>query len=101
MLVSKESMLNPKCNNINLYKGLKVKVKSLEWYNKYKDKYGDIFFNDNPHFFSPEMKEFCDKILTIEYKFGSKDILGYEYYFVEENGFFWTKEMFDIYYLNT
>lgn len=66
--------------------GDKVKVKSLEWYNKNKTKSGFINYRD-VHF-TEDMSIFCGCILTI--KVINKDI-----YDVEENVYIWTEDMFE------
>lgn len=54
--------------------GDRVKIKSLEWYKKWKDKDEDVNFPSLPNFFAKEMKEHCGKIVTIsdEFRFGFK-----------------------------
>ena len=54
----------------------KVRIKSLEWYNKNKDKNGNIVFSSKvPHFalcvnvrtvFTKDMVKYCGKVVTIE-----------------------------------
>lgn len=44
------------------YVGDKVRIKSVEWYNTYKDDYGEI--NISPGFI-PDMVRFCGKTATI------------------------------------
>ena len=77
----------------NIKRGSKVKVFPLSFYEKHKDEYGDIYSLNNKFFFSSHMVDYCDKILTIEQIFIDEDYNG-AFYFVEENGFFWTNEMF-------
>lgn len=64
--------------------GDKVRVKSLEWYNKEKNK-GDIY---KGKIFTRDMSEFCDKFLTI------KDIYV-DFYLVEENSKSWQDWMLE------
>lgn len=69
--------------------GDKVRVKSLEWYNENKNKYGDINCS-NGVFFRSNMSEFCGNIVTI------KDIDTFlNAYQVEENSFYWSEDMFE------
>jgi len=41
-----------------------VRVKSIEWYNENKDKYGDIVFSDKSKF-CKSMSQFCGRFITI------------------------------------
>jgi len=43
--------------------GDKVRIKSIDWYNKNKNEKGYIYFNNNS--FVSDMSEFCGKIATI------------------------------------
>ena len=71
-----------------IYKvGDKVRVKSLEWYNSYKSKEGNINCSDRV-FFAADMSEFCGSIVTI------KDIdIDLGAYNVEENSYYWIDDM--------
>ena len=69
--------------------GDKVKVKSREWYNKNKNKYGAINCSDMAYF-QPTMSKFCENILTI--KNIDKIINAYK---VEENDYYWVDDMFE------
>lgn len=69
--------------------GDKVRVKSLEWYKKHKDKYGVIDIADEISF-EPYMLKICGNILTIKHIHADK--YAYE---VEENGYYWTDDMFE------
>ena len=69
--------------------GDKVRVKSLEWYNKNKNEYGDIRCSDGV-FFRSNMSEFCGSILII------KNIYTFlNAYQVEENDYYWTDEILE------
>lgn len=65
--------------------GDKVRVRSLEWYNKEKNENGEIV---KGRIFVEEMSQFCNKILTI------KDIYV-DFYLVEENSNNWQDWMFE------
>lgn len=45
-----------------LTKGLKVRVKSIDWYNENKDESGCVRIG---YSFVPEMSEFCGRIVTV------------------------------------
>lgn len=68
--------------------GDKVRVKSLEWYNENKNKYGNIQYRDNRVFFKSNMSKFCGSILTIK----GIDI-DLDAYKVEENTMLWIDDM--------
>ena len=65
--------------------GDKVRIKSIEWYEKNKDKKGYIKLNYN---FSKKMSEYCGKIVTIMH------VLPNCYWLVETSDN-WTDEMID------
>ena len=65
--------------------GDKVRVRSLEWYNKEKNENGEIL---KGRIFVEKMSQFCNKILTI------KDIYV-DFYIVEENSNNWQDWMFE------
>lgn len=76
-----------------MYKvGDKVRIKSIDWYNKNKDKYGTIMFStDNGDFsFTKEDAHFCGQVVTIEHE-------GKGYYLIVEDdrGYFWIDEMIE------
>lgn len=50
--------------------GDRVKIKSLEWYEKWKDEDEDVNFSSLPNFFAKGMKKYCGKIVTISDEFG-------------------------------
>ena len=68
--------------------GDRVKVKSLDWYNKNKNELGEV--DCGIHVFSRMMFIFCGKVVTIKKAdSGIYDIM-------EDNGyFFWTDDMFE------
>ena len=66
--------------------GDKVLIKSIDWYNENKNKFGEI--NYKRCAFTNSMTQYCDSILTIVDK--TKD-----YYWVDENMFIWTDEMIE------
>ena len=68
--------------------GDKIKVKSLEWYNENKNKYGTVKCREA--YFQPTMSKFCGNILTI--KSIDKTINAY---IVEENNYYWDDDMFE------
>lgn len=58
--------MSGKCNPDAAYKiGDKVRIKSLEWYNMFADKYGNIEFEDEDGDFGMLMSEYCGKVMTI------------------------------------
>ena len=80
--------------NMRFKKGDKVRIKSLDWYNKYKDEYGNIRYKRDdsayPVFFSKYMSNFCGEILTI------KSVFKYSYHMNETSSCeFWTDEMIE------
>lgn len=71
--------------------GQKVIIRSLEWYNKYKDGYEDIRLKDTCFRKTMALK-FCGKVMTISAFDDYKD--GYR--MLEDKGeFFWTDEMIE------
>lgn len=68
--------------------GDKVKVKSIEWYNANKSKYGTVKCSEA--YFQPTMSKLCGNILTI--KNIDKTINAY---IVEENSYYWVDDMFE------
>lgn len=73
--------------------GDKVRIKSLDWYNKNKNNHDYINFT-NGCAFSPGMSIFCGDVCTITrtYKCHNDD---YVLYGVEENNYNWTDEMIE------
>lgn len=61
-------------------------MKSLEWYNRHKDRNGNV---NVPQCFVSGMSRFCGQVLTIS------DIYPASCYLVKEAGFNWTDEMFE------
>lgn len=72
--------------------GDKVIIKSQEWYNKNKDKYGAIRFSteSGDYYFRKEDERFCGRVVTIGYE-------GNGYYCIDEDdmGRFWIDEMIE------
>ena len=68
--------------------GDRVKIKSLDWYNKNKNETGFIIFNDVN--FMPEMSRYCGEILTI-----NQVVEVFGEYTMSECGFLWTDEMIE------
>ena len=68
--------------------GDKVKIKSLDWYNENKDRYGHV--NRNGISFTDCMKKHCGKVLTI-----SKIFSGGYYLKEDDVCFNWTDEMIE------
>lgn len=64
--------------------GDRVRIKSIDWYNENKDKYGDV------NFFIEEMSKFCGEIMTIKH-------ISEVSYIMEESdiAYGWTDEMFE------
>lgn len=71
--------------------GDKVLIKSIDWYNKNKDEYGNIELAT--HFFISEMSQLCGKVVTIKDVF--EDMDDNVVYYIEEMGFDWTDEMIE------
>ena len=67
--------------------GDKVRIKSLDWYNENKDKYGYIDCGSRAFF--TKMSDWCGKIVTI------KEICKTNCYHLEEYDFDWTDEMIE------
>ena len=69
--------------------GNKVRIKSLDWYNKNKDDEGDIDCGE--YFLTYSMTKYCGQIMTI-----SDVIRGYSYDMIEDDGkYVWTDEMIE------
>ena len=68
--------------------GMKLRVKSLDWYEFYCDEHGDI--NDVECVFVSGMHRYCSMILTV------KDYYEGHSFFVEEDGksFLWSVDCF-------
>lgn len=72
--------------------GDKVRINSLDWYNKNKGNDGIVEFSTSV--FVPGMSQFCGKVVTIEAVFDEgddDDVI----YCMEEIGYDWTDEMFE------
>ncbi len=70
--------------------GDKVLIKSIDWYNENKDKYGFVDFRTSV--FVPGMSQFCGKIVTIEDVFEEEDDVVY---CMEGIDYDWTDEMIE------
>ena len=69
----------------------KVRIKSLDWYNKNKDKTNEI--ECDSVYFIPDMTIFCNKIVTISSVWSNTLEV---YHIKEDNGRFnWTDEMIE------
>ena len=71
--------------------GQKVKIKSLDWYNKNKDEYGIVVLSTRD--FIPEMVEHCGTIVTIKDVF--EDIDDNAVYYMEGIVWNWTDDMIE------
>ena len=63
-----------------------VKIKSKEWYEKWKDSYGSVHVRFS---FTEEMKEHCGRIYKI------RAISSNEYFYIDEHRYTWSMEMFE------
>ena len=66
--------------------GDKVRIKSLDWYNKNKDEYDYIDFGK--HMFYPPMSKYCGEVFTIDYVYS-------DFYTMNNNDFEWTDGMIE------
>lgn len=72
--------------------GDKVRVKSIEWYDKNKEADGPVKLFEGNYNFIKSMSKYCGRIVTI----CRVDYVGGFYDIVEDNGkSFWTDEMFE------
>ena len=70
--------------------GDRVKIKSWEWYEKWKDEDEDVNFPSLPNFFAKGMKEYCGKIVTIS------DKIGFGFMVLEDDKYYvWLPEFFE------
>lgn len=67
--------------------GDQVKVKSIDWYNKNKNKNGEVVCGD--HVFTGSMALCCGEVLTIE------KIASDNSYFMKDEAYWWTDDMFE------
>lgn len=67
--------------------GDKVRIKSIDWYNKYKDKNGRVACGY--HNFTEEMSKFCSQTMII----CNRTNLGIMY--MDSNSYYWTDAMID------
>ena len=79
-------------NKMQYKVGDKVRIKSLDWYNTHKDKYGNIVDLKGNYFFVYDMSKYCGKIATI--MVCDCDTNSY-ILDIATIGFSWTDEMFD------
>lgn len=68
--------------------GDKVKIKSLDWYNKNKDSVGYVYVGC---YFCPEMSKYCGKIATVKDAFGNRYLLDID----ERRPSVWSGGMFE------
>ena len=72
--------------------GQKVRVKSLDWYNNNKDRYGGVCIGDKKPKFTYAMSKYCGQVLTVD---DHSEYEG-EYYMIEDDGVYvWADEMFE------
>lgn len=72
--------------------GHKVRVKSIDWYNNNKDRFGSVAIGDKKPKFTYAMSKYCGQVLTVD------DLSEYdgEYYMIEDDGVYvWADEMFE------
>ena len=67
-----------------------VTIKSLEWYDKNADEYGDIVLDDGNITFILDMSKYCGKIATIINRSN-----GYYALDIDEGTWDWSNEMFE------
>lgn len=72
--------------------GDKVKIKSLDWYNK-NINYGKNVVLSDGYYFTPKMTRYCDAVLTIKKVYDIDN--SSQYYLMEEAGFAWTDGMIE------
>lgn len=70
--------------------GDKVKIKSREWFEKWKDEYDDVMFEHLPKFFANGMSKYCGLTMTIKEKL----LYGFHIENCEEN-WVWLPEFFE------
>lgn len=70
--------------------GDKVRIKSIDWYNKNKNEDGDIYFNNNS--FVSDMSEYCGKVATIIKKCDKYYKLDID---KNKGDWYWTDDMLD------
>ena len=69
--------------------GDKVKIKSLDWYNENKNKFGKVWTSGEQIPFDKCMSEWCGKMMTISH------VRADHYTMVEDLMGYWTDEMFE------
>lgn len=99
-----DKKFNSSKDNFTKYKkGDKVRVKSLEWYNKSKDYNGNVIIDSFGHCFNKEYSQYCNMELTINkeynsYSFvenGNKYVLNVNWYDVGVTDLSFFNEMFE------
>ena len=70
--------------------GDRVKIKSLKWYEKWKDEDENVNFSSLHHYFSQYMKKYCGTIVRISKDFGSGLEIHEDY-----KAFVWQPEFFE------
>ena len=71
--------------------GDKVKIKSINWYNRKKDNIGSgVYIIYNNTYFTEGMSNYCGKFATITHINNDRFFLD-----IDEQDHFWTEEMFD------
>lgn len=69
--------------------GDKVRIKSIDWYNENKNKFGKVWTSGGQIPFDKCMSKWCGKVMTISH-------VGVDYYtMVEDLVGYWTDEMID------
>ena len=74
---------------MNYKAGDRVKAKSLDWYNKNKDKHGVVWTSDEQIPFENHMSKWCGKVMTIS------DVRADHYTMIEDLIGYWTDEMIE------
>lgn len=72
--------------------GDRVKIKSREWYEKWKDEYGSIRMDTTSCYFISYMAYWCGKVLTVRDVAGEG---GSKRWMLDECSYFWTPEFFE------
>lgn len=83
--------MNSKINIENVFAGTRLRVKSINWYNRYKCDDGSVQVQ---YVFVEDMSKHCGKIVTCARKVGDRIELK------EDNGrYSWSSAMFDQVYI--
>lgn len=67
----------------------KVRIKSLDWYNENKNKFGKVWTSGGQIPFDKYMSKWCDKVMTIS------DVRADHYTMIEDLRGYWTDEMIE------